>query len=492
MPDRPPSLAPPSLPRRLWALAQAIGWTGLLIGLTAAAIVLNLIVWAVQFDPESNSGYWLRRRAGVSPELGQVAPAQIRQKESLAAAELREALSPLPETELAALNQQWLRAYLSNFQEQTSAVVLLRGNFVIIGARSLRDGEFMPDAAALLAQSADTPDVFIELIAPAPRRGWNRDALRGLRGKPLVLAETGANTTYAVVHVSSLPLAEAPLLLTVVAAHPARAEGLALKESDRIMAPPRKLRPADLPALNLELEDFLSLRENAASQLPPFRDSQRPVQFISPGKGAELPPLPEPDLPKLSALLGAPAAPAQEGEEVAETTPTPLPAPPPPPLPPPPTGAAARKLAAEIRTEMISWESENWPLYASGQMPRGRLLALADAVKLRGYPLAGDPYYLTGTFQVTASGPRRYIMRLAREGEQARFSPRDGEPARPVRFILDFPVDMRPLARGAVLERGVEEPFQLFRVENSGDGQLNVYLREVIAPGESARGVAGR
>lgn len=488
-----PSANPPSLFRRFLALAQAIGWTGGIVGLAVAAIGLNAIMWAVQFDPESSAGYWLRRKAGITPALGQVSPAQIKQKERLSAAELREALSPLPANELGALNREWLRAYLQNFQVLDSAVVLLRGNYVVTGARRLRSGEFMPGAAAFLAQSVEAPDVFIELIAPAPREGWNREVLRGLRGKVLTL--NAENTSFAVIHVNSLP--ETPLLVTVVVAHSARLEGLSVREIDRPLAAPRRVHPAKLPVLDLELGDFLAARENAASEAPPFSESQNPIQFLAPGSNAELPPLPEPDLPKLSILLEAPAAPGPESDDPADANPA-VPVGDDPALTPEearpsvPTAAAAEKLAVQIQREMASWEAEDWPIYASGQMPRGRLLALPDAVRLRGYPLGGDPYYLVGDFVITAAGVNRCVMRLAEKGGQARFSAREAEAPRPVRFILDFPTGIHPPAAGRRLTRTQAEPLQLYRVENSPDGQLNVYLREVIAPSSSAPGVARR
>lgn len=485
-----PSAHPPSLFSRLLALAQTIGWTGAIVTLAVAAIGLNSILWAVQFDPESSSGYWLRRKAGVTPPLAQVTPAQIRQKEWLGAAELREALAPLPAAELGALNRQWLRAYLQNFQTLESAVVLLRGNFVVAGARRLRGNEFMPGGAAFLAQSVDSPGVFIELVAPAPKEGWNREVLRGLRGKSLSL--NGENAAFAVVHVAAAP--ETPLLVTVVTVHPARLEGLSVREIDRPLLPPRRLRPSELPVLDLELGDFLAGRENAAAEPPPYRETQSPIQFLASGAEVELPPLPEPDLPKLSALLDAPASPGPESDDPGDAAPPAFAAPEPDAEPPaaPPTGAVARKIAAQLQREMTSWEAETWPVYASGQMPRGRLLSLPDAVKLRGYPLAGDPYYLTGSFAITAAGGNRCVMRLAERGAPARFAPREGETPRPVRFILDFPPGIHPPPAGRRLQRTLAEPLQLYRVENSNDGQLNVYLREVIAPIENAEGVARR
>lgn len=466
--------SPPSLPSRLWALAQAIGWTGAVVAMAVVAIGANAILWAVQFEPESNSGYWLRRVSGTTPPLAQVRPGSLQKLEQLGAGDLREALATLPPRELAAVNRQWLRAYLESYREQESAVVLLRGDFVIARARRLTSHEFMPGAAAFLAQSLDSPEVFVELIAPAPRGGWDPKALQGLMERPLRLAAQG--TAYAVVHAARAP--GQPWLVTVVAAHPALVEGLAVDENARELAPPGRLRPENLPVLNLELADFLGPRETtAAGAAPPYRESALPVTFLPPGMTAELPPVQAPDLPKLSALLEAPAAPMPESDGEVD-----------PAISPGPSAVsadAANQLAREMQREMTSWAIPAWPLYAPGQMPRGRLLSLPDAVRLRGYSLAGDPYYLAGEFEVSASGGNRAVLRLGEGVKQARFSARKEEPPLPVRFIVEFPPGIRPPARGRRFSRGFDAPLQVYRVENSLDGQINVYLREVIVPSAS-------
>jgi hypothetical protein len=120
--------------------------------------------------------------------------------------------------------------------------------------------------------------------------------------------------------------------------------------------------------------------------------------------------------------------------------------------------------------------SGNWPTYAPGQMPRGRLANVPDMTELAGRGVAGERIYLQGSFVVTASGQNRAVLR-----SQAALPENLGIGGRSsnTRIIVEFPSGSRPPSEGSTLSRDSRRPFLVTEVRRTSDGQVNVYVREV-------------
>jgi hypothetical protein len=148
-------------------------------------------------------------------------------------------------------------------------------------------------------------------------------------------------------------------------------------------------------------------------------------------------------------------------------TPSPSPSPSATPTPSPsPTPEAPKAIAAA--------GSKNWPVYDAGRMPRGRLVAPGDLSDIARKGTGGERIYLQGSFNVTAAGGDRAVMRAPQRG----FGSRTDN----IRIIVQYPNGMTAPADGSAVSRDSRRPFQVMEVKESPGGQINVYVREVTKP----------
>ena len=118
--------------------------------------------------------------------------------------------------------------------------------------------------------------------------------------------------------------------------------------------------------------------------------------------------------------------------------------------------------------------SEIWPLYAPGQMPRGRLMDPSEGQQLASKGIGGERNYLEGRFTVTASGNGRAVLR-----PQGAIAGVSMGPSSKVRVIVEFPAGTIPPGEGEAVSRNNLRPFQITSVKRGDDGQINIYAREV-------------
>ena len=118
--------------------------------------------------------------------------------------------------------------------------------------------------------------------------------------------------------------------------------------------------------------------------------------------------------------------------------------------------------------------TEVWPVYAPGQMPRGRLVDPSEGQSLAARGIGGERNYLQGRFTVTASGNGRAVLR-----PQGAIAGVPVGPSAKVRVIVEFPAGAIPPNEGNVISRDNLRPFQITSVKRGDDGQINIYAREV-------------
>jgi hypothetical protein len=150
------------------------------------------------------------------------------------------------------------------------------------------------------------------------------------------------------------------------------------------------------------------------------------------------------------------------------------------PLPPEPAPTpTATPATSPSPPAVVAATSGSWPVYAPGQMPRGRLLNAKETSTMEGADVASERVYLQGSFVVTASGPNRAVLR--NQGAIANalgFGSSGGD----MRVIVEFPAGARPPAEGSTFSRDARRPFQITEIRRGNDGQVNVYVREVTKP----------
>ena len=121
----------------------------------------------------------------------------------------------------------------------------------------------------------------------------------------------------------------------------------------------------------------------------------------------------------------------------------------------------------------------SWRTYSPGQMPRGRLVNLAETSEIADRGTGGERLYLRGNFVVTASGENRAVLRSNSTIGNAIASMTKGPT---VRVIVDFPAGTQPPAERANVSRDESRPFEIRDIRKGTDGQINVYVREITTP----------
>jgi hypothetical protein len=86
----------------------------------------------------------------------------------------------------------------------------------------------------------------------------------------------------------------------------------------------------------------------------------------------------------------------------------------------------------------------------------------------------GERVYLKGQFVVNFADANRAVLR-----------PTSGQPgalARNLRVIVDYPAGASLPNPGSTVSRDDSRPYEITEVRRQSDGQLNVFVREIIRP----------
>jgi len=155
----------------------------------------------------------------------------------------------------------------------------------------------------------------------------------------------------------------------------------------------------------------------------------------------------------------------------AATTPIVAVAPPPPPAASPTASAPDNSLASTAG-------GGTWKTFPPGKMPVGRLITPADLRDLADRGLAGERVYLKGQFVVNFTEPNRAVLRPKTGLTDAVLKLAGG--GQNLRIIVDFPAGYTPPARGVTVNRDEARPYEITEVRKQADGQLNVFVREIM------------
>ena len=120
-----------------------------------------------------------------------------------------------------------------------------------------------------------------------------------------------------------------------------------------------------------------------------------------------------------------------------------------------------------------------WKTFPPGRMPLGRLIDAGDLKELADRGTTGERVYLRGQFVVNFSDVNRAVLRPRTKLTDTVLHFGAGSSTR---IIVDFPAGYRPPSQGAVVSRDEARPYEITEVRKREDGQLNVFVREIMQP----------
>ena len=182
-----------------------------------------------------------------------------------------------------------------------------------------------------------------------------------------------------------------------------------------------------------------------------------------------------PKLPNLPAATPAPvskpagAEPPAVAQALSVPTATPVPV-----LPAQPAPAEGSNVALASNAGGGTWKT-----FPPGKMPLGRLIGTGDLRDVAEHGLAGERVYLKGQFVVNFSDANKAVLRPRAKLTDKVLHFGGGSSTR---IIVEFPRGYTPPPQGAMVSRDEMRPYEITEVRKDDDGQLNVFVREIMQP----------
>jgi hypothetical protein len=121
----------------------------------------------------------------------------------------------------------------------------------------------------------------------------------------------------------------------------------------------------------------------------------------------------------------------------------------------------------------------SWKTFAPGRMPLGRLIGTGDLRDVADRGLAGERVYLKGQFVVNFSDANKAVLRPRTKLTDKVLHLGGGSSTR---IIVEFPAGYVPPRQGTEVTRDEARPYEITEVRKQSDGQLNVFVREIMQP----------
>jgi hypothetical protein len=517
-------------------------WTVAILLLTGFALAAWLGSFYIFNQPERPDSYRiLQKLHKIEPpkrfELT-AAPAG----EFLNASQLYERFVGMGAAELAKTNAELLRNYIRNYQQVRGLVPYVVGRYTIIAVRELGPGDVFPSGMAALTAAVDSGELLMEHVYPAKpealplmkqtltvglevklERTHDISAVihaeRLIDGRTLVTVVPLLYGSYTVTRGLGTFRLEPPPSLNLVGGWPLfksqeRAsieqhlaeyrQKMAATQAGPIPIPGVGASATPPPARN-ELVRIEQARPVAplamtppvvasnaklakATPVPKGKKGQKQkLESPAPAVVAQNKPAPAGTPITVASALAPPSAlnlpvatPAPRNKapdigtgSVAQSSPvtmaTPIPVLPAKPAPPDASNVALASNAG----------GGNWKTFAPGKMPLGRLIATGDLNDVADHGLAGERIYLKGQFVVNFADANKAVLR-PRSTLTSKVLHFGGGSS--TRIIVEFPRGYTPPPQGAVVNRDETRPYEITEVRKQEDGQLNVFVREIMQP----------
>lgn len=500
------------------------GWTVFIFLLIGFVFLCWMGSYYIFAHPEKAANYrlLLRLHKVEPPQRFEITAAP--RGEFMKPGQLLERFGSMTASEVRRTNETLLRNFVRNYHQNRDLVPYAVGTYKVIGTMPLTKDSFCTPGLVALLQAVEQPEILLEQPFTCDERNFP-NLKQSLNPGQEIKLEKPLDLS-AVIHITRLKENENRLLLTTMPLLYG-SYGSAKGGTSFSLKPPEELnldgnlpllsndRIAELSggkigkvnALSLKLsripeEEAASTPEprvakavaastpakaalpaamptvaraipvNAQSVLPAI-PVNTPVPVATPVPAAAAPPA----IP--SATFSVPAAQAIATPVAAATLQTATPQARPAVVTNPTAVTTAQKTMAApavIPTNQptAAAPTEVWPIYAPGQMPRGRLVDPSDGNSLAARGIGGERNYLQGRFTVTASGNGRAVLR-----PQGGIAGVPVGPSAKVRVIVEFPAGAIPPNEGSSISRDNLRPFQITSVKRGDDGQINIYAREV-------------
>lgn len=499
------------------------GWSVAILLLTGFAFAAWLGSFYIFWQPERPQSYRILKKLHKIEPTKRFELTAAPAGEFLTSKQLYDRYIAMSPTELATANAQLARNYIRNFQQVHGLVPYVIGRFNIMEARELTPNDVFLSGMVALTNAVDHGELLMEHVYPADPQSLPLMKQTLVTGLEIRLERT--HDLAAVIHAERLPdgrmmITAMPLLYGSYTA--ARGPGTftleppldlnleagwpLYKDTARKEAEARYASYRDRVSPNRSAETVAGL---APTPPPPSANELirvEPAGQVEPPKVAVVtpPPSPQPSPTKpakgTKKTKGTPTpspTPAKSPVMVAQISPTPTPAASPiaPAKSPPAPAATASPMIALVSPSAPATTPSpsasapdnslastagggNWKTYPPGKMPVGRLITLGDIRDLADRGLAGERVYLKGQFVVNFTEPNRAVLRPKTGITDAVLKMAGG--GQNLRIIVDFPAGYTPPSRGSTVTRDETRPYEITEVRKQADGQLNVFVREIM------------
>ena len=501
--------------------SNLFGWSVAILLLTGLAFAAWLGSFYIFGQPERPDSYRILKKLHKIDPTKRFELTAAPSGEFLTAKQLYDRYIAMSPTELGKTNAELARNYIRNFQSVRGLVPYVVGRFNIMEARELTPNDVFTSGMIALTNAVDHGETLMEHVYPSDPQVLPLMKQTLVTGLEIKLERT--HDLSAVIHaerlsdgrimITAMPLLygsytvtrgpgtftlEPPLDLNLKAGWPL------FKESTRVGA---ETRYRERISPNRQSSVVAGL---APTPPPPAENALirvEPAQQVDAPKVAAVSPTPPPK----------PAATPKGGKLAKNKKLTPTPAPasstvppviaqnPPPAIPsaapakspaasppfaatPPVIAAASPVSSAPLASPAQSVTTDNslastagggvWKTFPPGKMPVGRLIQTSDLGDLADRGLAGERVYLKGQFVVNFTEPNRAVLRPKTRLTDAVLHPLGG--GQSVRIVVDFPAGYTPPARGTTVIRDEVRPYEITEVRKQSDGQLNVFVREIM------------
>jgi hypothetical protein len=517
----------PSYGRPRRKKTNLFAWSVTILLLTGFAFAAWLGSFYIFWQPERAQSYRILKKLGKVQPIKRFELTAAPAGEFLTSKQIYDRFISLSPTELAKRNAELARNYIRNFQQVHGLVPYVIGRFNIMEARELTSYDLVTSGMVAITSAVDHGELLLEHIYPADPQALPLMKQTLVMGLEIKLERT--HDLSAIIHAERL--SDGRMLITTMPL---------LYGSYTVTRGPGTFTLE--PPLELNLDAGWPLfkettRRNAETQYAAYRDRVSPNRQNETAAGIA----PTPSAPSANELIRVEPASPLEGPKVAVVTPPPSPVPPPatpsksakadkkkkgtptpsptstrsppvmvaqtsptvapspvapakspvaPPVAPttPPAVAVVSPVqpAAASPSPTIAPDDSlastagggNWKTFPPGKMPVGRLITLGDLRDLADRGLAGERVYLKGQFVVNFTEPNRAVLRPKTGITDAVLKLAGG--GQNLRVIVDFPAGYTPPARGATVNRDEARPYEITEVRKQSDGQLNVFVREIM------------
>lgn len=503
------------------------GWTIAILLLTGVALAAWLGSYYIFNQPERPDSYRILQKLHKLEQPKRFQLTAAPSGEFLDPQKLHDRYSNMRPAELAKANAELARNYIRNYQGVEGHVPYVVGRFTIMDARVLGPNDLFSSGMVALTNAVEYGELLMEHVYPSDPQAvplMKETLTTGLEiklerahdlsvvlhaeklkdGRVLLTTVPLLYGTYTVTQGRGTFSLEPPYDLNMAAGWPLFKDGVRQEAEVRYANYREKSVPAGqavaIPGLSLPTATAAPVnslvRVEPAVAMPASPTPTAPPALPVAGKGTKVAKnakgaSPSPTVnPKASA---SPAAVAVAAASVPPRPPgavTPVPAASAPAASAPGAVALASPVASPPAAAMptpppvapgVALASTagggTWKTYPAGKMPVGRLITASDLSDVAERGLAGERVYLKGQFVVNFAESNRAVLRPKNKMTDTVL--RLGAPSS-TRIIVEFPAGYTPPAQGSVVSRDEARPYEITEVRKQSDGQLNVFVREIM------------